>query len=81
VRGLDPVQRLNARENAAGSENPNRYAVWLTETFFPFKYGQQLGSGLRFLRFSIISQTVTGSCAHSQVGRELKLRPFSAVKS
>jgi hypothetical protein len=24
VRGLDPVQRLKARENAAGSENPTR---------------------------------------------------------
>ena len=24
VRGLVPVQRLNARENAAGSENPTR---------------------------------------------------------
>jgi hypothetical protein len=24
VRGLDPVQRLNARENAAGSEKPTR---------------------------------------------------------
>ena len=24
MRGLDPVQRLNARENAAGSENPTR---------------------------------------------------------
>ena len=23
-RGLDPVQRLKARENAAGSENPTR---------------------------------------------------------
>jgi hypothetical protein len=22
MRGLDPVQRLNARENAVGSENP-----------------------------------------------------------
>jgi hypothetical protein len=27
VRGLDPVHRLKARENAAGSENPNKYAV------------------------------------------------------
>lgn len=24
VRGLDPVHRLKARENAAGSENPTR---------------------------------------------------------
>ncbi len=24
MRGLDPVQRLKARENAAGSENPTR---------------------------------------------------------
>src|SRR5205807_2145967 len=24
IRGLDPVQRLKARENAAGSENPTR---------------------------------------------------------
>ena len=24
LRGLDPVQRLNAREKAAGSENPTR---------------------------------------------------------
>ncbi len=37
VRGLDPVQRLKARENAAGSENPNKYAVSFTETFFPLK--------------------------------------------
>ena len=35
--GLDPVQRLNARENAAGSENPTRYAVSFTETFFPLR--------------------------------------------
>jgi len=33
--GLDPVQRLKARENAAGSENPSKYAVWFTGTFFP----------------------------------------------
>ena len=37
VRGLDPVHRLKARENAAGSENPTRYAVSLIETFFPLK--------------------------------------------
>ncbi len=37
MRGLDPVHRLKARENAAGWENPNRYAVWFTGTFFPFK--------------------------------------------
>ena len=33
--GLLPVHRLNARENAAGSEKPTRYAVSFTDTFFP----------------------------------------------
>ena len=37
MRGLHAVQRLNARENVAGSENPTRYAVSFTETFFPLK--------------------------------------------
>jgi hypothetical protein len=37
VRGLNPVHLLNARENAAGSENPNKYAISFTETFSPLK--------------------------------------------
>jgi hypothetical protein len=32
--GLCPVHRLNARENAAASEKPTKYAVSFTETFF-----------------------------------------------
>lgn len=37
ARGLDPVQRLNAREKDAGSENPTRYAVWLTDILFALR--------------------------------------------
>src|SRR5258706_6837285 len=37
LRGETPVQRLKARENAAGSENPNRQAVSFTEAFSPLK--------------------------------------------
>jgi len=35
-----------------------------------------VGSGLRFVRFSIRSQLLVKS--HGHVGREFKLRPFSA---
>lgn len=37
LRGLLPVQRLNARENAAGSEKPKRYAVSFTLTLRPLR--------------------------------------------
>jgi hypothetical protein len=37
VRGLAPVHRLNARENAVASENPSSRAVRFTESFSPFR--------------------------------------------
>jgi hypothetical protein len=37
VRGELPVQRLKARENAAGSENPTRYAVSFTDARLPLR--------------------------------------------
>ncbi len=37
LRGLVPVQRLNARENALGSEKPTRYAVSFTDAFRAFR--------------------------------------------
>jgi GntR family transcriptional regulator/MocR family aminotransferase len=37
LRGLVPVQRLNARENALGSEKPTRYAVSFTDAFCAFR--------------------------------------------